>query len=402
MPERPRIGAERKFLLDCGAAVLAGVSRAQGLAPPADLDWGRVYHSAKLARLFPQLRLCVEAHRHMLPMAIWNALQAKTDAISHHNRILTSELLELLDYFEGEGCPVLPYKGPALASLAYGDIGLRTFSDLDLLIPRASMGQGSELLLRRGYRVRHRSHRAADAVHLRTEYHYTFDSADGSIAVELHGEAIPCYLSFPITNEELWARREDVQVEARAVPSVSREDMALLLAMHGTKHEWQCLELVLGLAGLLRASPALRWDHLMQRAESLGARRVLLLGLSLAESFFEYCPPKEIRDSIGNDAVVQQLTMQVWEYYAEIRQPASSAVQTLQFHSRSRERFPDKMRYFLLKLFAPNWEEVEWLPLPRPLFPLYWVLRPVRLVLQYGPELLGLAEPRASSRQCRH
>jgi hypothetical protein len=120
------------------------------------------------------------------------------------------------------------------------------------------------------------------------------------------------------------------------------------------------------------------------------------------ESFFHYRPPEEIRREVEADGMVKRLTTQVWEYYAEIRRPAISATQTLRFHSRSRERLGDKLHYWTFKLFAPNWEEVEWLRLPRRLFPLYWLLRPFRLVVHYGPELLGLSEPRAAARQCRH
>ena len=197
------------------------------------------------------------------------------------------------------------------------------------------MGRAAELLRRRGYRLRHRSAAAGDAVHLTTEYHFVFDSPQG-LPVELHGEAIPCYLSFPLTNEELMARQEAAVVAGRLVPSLSREDMALLLAMHGTKHEWQCLELVLALAGVVQARPALRWDVLMERAGKLGARRILLLALNLTETLFGCELPGAVREAIARDRVVGRLTTQVWEYYAEIRRPATSAVQTLRFQELER------------------------------------------------------------------
>jgi Uncharacterised nucleotidyltransferase len=38
--------------------------------------------------------------------------------------------------FADEGVNVIPSKGPTLAALAYGDLGLREFDDLDLLIAR--------------------------------------------------------------------------------------------------------------------------------------------------------------------------------------------------------------------------------------------------------------------------
>jgi hypothetical protein len=105
---------------------------------------------------------------------------------------------------------------------------------------------------------------------------------------------------------------------------------------------------------------------------------------------------------IDRDAMVAELTAQVWDYFLGIRQPATSAMQTASFQARSRERRADRLRYWILKIFAPNWDEVEWLPLPRRLMPLYWLLRPVRLAIQFGPELLGLRPPRAALRQHHH
>jgi len=140
--------------------------------------------------------------------------------------------------------------------------------------------------------------------------------------------------------------------------------------MHGTKHEWQCAEQVLSLAALVGRSPGLQWELLLERATALGGRRVLLLGLNLAHTWFE-CPlPGRMVAEIDRDAMVAELTAQVWDYFLGIRQPATSAMQTASFQARSRERRADRLRYWILKIFAPNWDEVEWLPLPRRLMPL--------------------------------
>jgi len=51
-----------------------------------------------------------------------------------HNFFLTKELLELLTLFEAHCIPASPYKGPALAIMAYGNLALRQFSDLNILV----------------------------------------------------------------------------------------------------------------------------------------------------------------------------------------------------------------------------------------------------------------------------
>lgn len=398
MNEKAILTPEHQFLVECGRLIQGGDIAPRGALPPPDLNWERVLHVARRNRLTAQLYRCVTPHKDRVPESAWAVLESRARAIERKNDTISRELLRLNEQFLTAGCPMLPYKGPVLAALAYGDLALRQFSDLDLLIPRRAIHEAARLLESAGYRLHHRSQRSADAVYLGTEYHYLYRHPETGIAVELHGEAIPCYFSFPLTNDELWDRQEAYTLLGKPVPSISREDLALLLTMHGAKHEWECAELALSLACMLRASPGLSWETLLARADSLGARRVLLLGINLAWELFGYSPPEPVRAAIGADPVVARLTGEVWEYFLGLRKPGTSALQTALFQVRSRERLRDRVKYWLLRIFAPNWEEVEWLPLPRALFPLYWMLRPVRLVWHYTPEALGLTPPRAVTR----
>jgi hypothetical protein len=45
------------------------------------------------------------------------------------------------------------------------------------------------------------------------------------------------------------------------------------------------------------------------------------------------------------------------------------------------------MRYIVRRMLAPTMGDYELVQLPASLFPLYWVIRPFRLAVQYGPRL---------------
>ena len=66
---------------------------------------------------------------------------------------LTGELLRLLDLFEQNQIPAVPYKGPALGVAIYGKLSLRQFADLDILIPEKDVWKATDLLINRGYRA---------------------------------------------------------------------------------------------------------------------------------------------------------------------------------------------------------------------------------------------------------
>jgi hypothetical protein len=57
----------------------------------------------------------------------------------------------------------------------------------------------------------------------------------------------------------------------------------------------------------------------------------------------------------------------------------------LAFNLRARDSAMDRARFAARWLFAPSPEDWRWARLPDALFPLYRVLRPVRLLLRHGP-----------------
>jgi hypothetical protein len=47
-----------------------------------------------------------------------------------------------------------------------------------------------------------------------------------------------------------------------------------------------------------------------------------------------------------------------------------------------------RIHYVVRRMLAPTMGDYELIRLPKPLFPLYWVIRPFRMAVQYGPRLL--------------
>ncbi len=63
--------------------------------------------------------------------------------------LMTAELIRLLKIFQEAEVPVISFKGPILAQLAYGDISFRIFSDLDLLIKESDLVKVHNLLTKK-------------------------------------------------------------------------------------------------------------------------------------------------------------------------------------------------------------------------------------------------------------
>ena len=86
-----------------------------------------------------------------MPAESLTQLRQRTQAGALLNRLLVQELIILCEAFAAHGVLVMPIKGATLASSVYGDLALRDFSDMDLLVPKGSIAEAHAILLAQGY-----------------------------------------------------------------------------------------------------------------------------------------------------------------------------------------------------------------------------------------------------------
>ena len=72
-------------------------------------------------------------------------------SISQKNILMSSELIKIMKLFEENNIEALAFKGPTLAQSSYGNITLRQFGDLDLLIKKEDCYKMINILLQNHY-----------------------------------------------------------------------------------------------------------------------------------------------------------------------------------------------------------------------------------------------------------
>jgi Uncharacterised nucleotidyltransferase len=299
----------------------------------------------------------------------------------------------------------VPFKGAVLAASAYGDLALRQFSDLDILVGRGDVVRAKNLLLAAGNRLEPQGYtiELSDALeqrYLDTQCNYNFHSADGRVLMELHWSFAPRYFAFPINVDRLWDRLEQIPLAGSVVPNIPAEDLLLILSSHGARHCWQRLAWICDIAELLRRNQNLDWDRTLCEARRLGNERVLLLGLRLAHDLLgALLPPVQVQRAQA-DPHVSVLVAQVRQrLFAQTGDTSDDEARFQIFHLQTRERLRDKISYSLGWALTPTVREWEALALPASLAFFYYLFRPLRLIGNYGAKMIDSSRVRLRLRQ---
>jgi len=335
----------------------------------------------------------------LVPPCVQDRIRIAVRANVHHALFLTAELLRLLAVFDAAGVTAIPFKGPVLAAMAYGDVTLRQFNDLDIFVRKSELAIVARSMLAAGYlsdthdgdAATERSIAADGDVAYRRPSYYTFYRADGRCRVDLQWRMADRFFAFSLEDIDAWDFAT-VPIAGRAVRTFAATDALLILCVHGSKHHWEELKWICDVAECIRAQrDAIDWRALYQKASHLRAERMLGLGLRLAEAVLDAALPAEVSGRLRSDRTLASL---VEERRASLFAPAATAPQRrpkLGFYLRTKDGWQDRLRFsavyvrqFAAVLVKPSARDTSWVALPPPLEPLYYVLRPIRLLTTYA------------------
>jgi hypothetical protein len=287
---------------------------------------------------------------------------------------IAEELASVTCTLQSHGIPFALFKGAALSIQLYGRLAAREYNDLDLIVQAADVARAGELLAMRGYRPAFpepRFRRFFQGHQGQT----AFRRDGGTVDLDLHWTFSGSFLPFPLRDDEIWDRLTNVSVAGVDLPTLAPADTVLLLAGHGTKEGWRSLMWLRDFAFAVERWRDLDWADIHCRASRNGCGDNVLLACALAEQVLEAPVPPALARAVATShrvaTLADALAMRLREGRLDKRHLDDLALC---------DRRVDRWRAALGFALAPTPGDFDALPLPRVLWPVYYLLRPVRLM----------------------
>lgn len=295
---------------------------------------------------------------------------------------LTWELSDIIHELAAQGITAIAYKGPLLAQMLYGDITLRQFTDLDLMVAPADVRRAVEILAARGYRRLLNVRPQHEPRFLRQDCEYSLVHDDSSRCVDLHWAFTPRFFVARPDMNIIRQRVRPFALEGQEVFTFGAEDTLLMLALNASKDFWGRLIAWHDIATLLRLTPQFDWTRLWRESTDWRCQRILGLSLWLAHKFLAAPLPEEVEQRLTQDAALPRLARLV-QRRISTREPGMRTIREFLLPAQVLPDWPSQVQYYARLGLQPSLEDWEFVTLPERWESLYYLTRPMRLLKKY-------------------
>jgi Uncharacterised nucleotidyltransferase len=334
----------------------------------ASIDWKAVADMADRHGLTPIVyNVMCHIEPNILPKNINYRLWAYFHWNSEKNGIYAGEMIRIVARLTEEGIRAIPFKGPVLTQLLHGDLAMRTFVDLDILVRKSDAVRALHLLESMGYerRAAQRNTPADEFIETPRNDDFELVHREHATAVELHWRTSR---DFPIERREdelWWKSLPRIELLGASLPTFSVADTMFSLLVHGSKHLWERVGWVLDIALLAEHMQGDDWCRMRDNAFSFRCKRPLVLGLLLARELLAANVPDRVMVDLGLDARMERVAHEIVASLFAPHAPPRTVLRSVQLQTALCDTLGQRIALWRLLLCEPNADELSSLPYRR-------------------------------------
>ncbi|WP_191556875.1 nucleotidyltransferase domain-containing protein [Metabacillus idriensis] len=345
-----------------------------GIEPAKNIDWDLFVelslHHRVYSLLYPKLK-GIDG----VPLNILNTFAFFYKQNSFNMLHLSGQMKKISQFFLDESVDVLFLKGPVLSIDLYGDLSLRTSSDIDVLIPIDDLQRVDQLLTQIGFVKDEYITSILDDWKWR-HHHVNYENRASGVKLEVHWRLNPGPAKEP-PFADLWNRKRKSALTEFPIYYLGREDLFMFLLTHGARHGWSRLRWMIDIDRLIKQN--VDWDFLMRLLRRYQYSHICGKVIILANRLLQTPIPNQSKQLISKRAFkLAELTMFYITRMVNLHSPPlPKAVE--KYHARylfSIKSLSHKV-YYLVSCMLPFPKDKEVIMLPSSMHFLYIPLRPI-------------------------
>lgn len=342
------------------------------------INWNLFVELAFHHRVYPLLSSKLKKiPNKLVPQFVIQTLSQNYKVNTFKMLYLCSEMEFLKKICEESKINILFLKGPVLAQELYGDVSLRTSSDLDVLIPIVELENMENLLIKSGY-VKDDYIQTVLSDWKWRHHHLTYIHPEKDIKVEVHWRLNPGPGKEP-SFRQLWERKRTSLVISSPIYYLGEEDLFLFLVSHGARHGWSRLRWLIDIHQIVKQN--MDWIKLYQLLKNnhylhIGGQALILTSQILNTEINNGHAKRLIK---GNRP--RRLAQEAIYYLEKMVNlhtiPLPEDIARYHKHHLFSLMSNQHKFFFIVSLLYPYPSDAEILPLPKNLHFLYFPLRPL-------------------------
>ena len=293
---RDRLSKEEKLIFSCATlnADKDNIKESSRL----DLNWKDISNRVASYKLGPLLYRQLHDSEG-IPQSVKQALREDTALVFAKNILLLQELESLIEKFRQGGIEIIILKGAALAYEVYGDIALRGFDDIDILIKRKDRDKIFSILRKCGYSISQKE-RLDFSLKYRSQVLFAKDS---KFFIDLHWNLMDLERYNKVTNidlDRIWNNKQPLDIKGISSYQLSLNDTIIYQCLHlAIQHAFKGLLMCVDINELIsKYKGKINWDSLIEDVAYYRVKKPVFYAFLFTKRMFNSDIPQWVLDRL--------------------------------------------------------------------------------------------------------
>lgn len=297
--------------------------------------------------------------------------------ILKQNMLMTSELIKIMKLLKENTIEAIAFKGPTLSHIAYGDITLRQYSDLDILLRKEDIYKVYKLLEDK-YSRSLKLKTSQEETWFKYAHDLGLSNNKNGVYIEFHWAMLDNDHPISLKSINFFENINSQTIQNTKLNIISNEKFLVYLCIHGAKHLFERVEWVVDIDKFI-ISQEICWDEVFELIKDDNSIRFFLLGLYMSNTLYLTPIDDRFKNLFDEDIIsISNHIFNIWNKDIVFNNK-NNLIHMLKLFTSSQ----DKLKYLHKIYLKPTFTEYWYITLPKPLYFLYYPLRQYLLIKKY-------------------